>query len=274
MKLSYSDYRTYLDCPRLYKLRIDKVVPPEKESKYFALYGLLVEAFFKYFTNEVLKKARVLVEAEVREILWSMWQDILQRNYVNWEDPWVKSTSDQIFEMAYVDVLENMAKFSFWKNARSEVSFQIKLKKSGDIMTCRMDFLCEPLQGPIEILDGKGKMKIDKSIDVEQLYFYALMYLLTRGRLPDKVGFLYYRFKLIKYMDFDQSSIMSFRDKLAVVKRTIKADKEFLPNVGLSKQCRWCPYKSGCDQYLLKKDKPSSIPKLNEKTGTYIDLEL
>jgi CRISPR/Cas system-associated exonuclease Cas4 (RecB family) len=253
MKISYSDYRTYLDCPRLYKLRADKVPPPEKESRYFALYGLLVERFFKKYTNEVARTGRVLTDDNVREVLREIWKFVLDTNYVNWDEPWVKNTSDEIFEMAWADVCENMRKFTFWKDARSEVSFNIKLKKSGDLITCRMDFVSEPSGGPVEILDGKGKMKIDTDADLEQLYFYALVYLLNKGKLPDKIGFLYYRFKLIKYIDFDAATIMSFRDKLALVKTAMKNDTEFVPKVGLSKQCKWCIYKSSCDAYMAKK---------------------
>lgn len=253
MKISYSDYRTYLDCPRLYRYRKDKVPTPQKESRYFALYGLLVELFFKKYTNEVARSGRNLTDDNVREVLKELWKYILDTNYVVWGDPWVKAGSDEIFETAYQDVIDNLRKFTFWKDARSEVSFNIHLKKSGDILTCRMDFVVEPEGGPVEILDGKGKMKIDTDADVEQLYFYALVYLLNKGRLPNKIGFLYYKFKLIKYIDFDQETIMNFRDKLAIVKQSVKADTTFTPKVGLSKQCKWCAYRSGCDAYMQKK---------------------
>lgn len=279
MKISYSDYRTYLDCPRLYKLRKDKVPTPEKDNRYFALYGLLVERFFKKYTNEVAKTGRELTDDNIREVLKEIWKYVLDTNYVNWDEPWVKSTSDQIFEMAWVDVCENMRKFSFWKDARSEVSFNVHLKKSGDDITCRMDFVCEPPGGPVEILDGKGKMKIDTDADVEQLYFYALVYLLNKGKLPDKIGFLYYHFKLIKYMDFDVPTIIAFKDKLALVKQAIKKDTVFAPKVGLSKQCKWCSYKCICNEYMAKKQANAEKRAIKtgiilEPTGTYQDLSL
>jgi hypothetical protein len=243
----------YIDCPRHYKLKADKVAPPEKESKYFALYGLLVERFFKKYTNEVAKTGRQLTDDNVKSVLKEIWKYVLDTNYVNWSEPWVKNTSEQIFDMAVADVIENMRKFTFWKDSRSEVTFNVHLKKSGDLITCRMDFVHEPQGGPIEILDGKGKMKIDADIDLDQLYFYALVYLLNKGRLPDKLGFLYYRFKLIKYIDFDKATILSFRDKLALVKQAIKKDTVFEAKVGLSKQCKWCPYKCSCEAYNAKK---------------------
>jgi len=253
MKISYTEYRRYLDCPRLYKMKRDKVEPPEKESRYFALYGLLVEKFFERYTNRICKSGRILKDEEVRYLLGEMWKIILDENYIIWTDPWVKNSSEDIFEMALQDVLENMRKFTFWEHTKSEVPYRINLKKSGDIITCRMDFVHTPPDGAAEIIDGKGKMKIDKDADIEQLYFYALVYLLKNGKLPGKVGFLYYRFKLIKYIDFDAETIMSFRDKLATVKHLIKKDTEFSPKVMLSKHCKWCPYKYDCDAFQQKR---------------------
>jgi CRISPR/Cas system-associated exonuclease Cas4 (RecB family) len=117
-----------------------------------------------------------------------------------------------------------------------------------------MDFICKNDDGTIEILDGKGTSKMDTNVDIEQLLFYALMFLLKNKRIPDKLGFLYYKYQLIKYIDFDESSVMAFKDKLALVKRSIISTKVFEPKVGLSKQCKWCAYKFGCDAYNAKKD--------------------
>ena len=115
---------------------------------------------------------------------------------------------------------------------------------------------------------------MDKNVDVEQLFFYALVYMLKNRKLPDKIGFLYYRYQLIKYVDFDLKSILDFKDKLVIVKRSIREAKVFEPKVGLSKQCRWCDYRYSCDAYAAKKDanaeKRSVIHK--ESTGGLLDL--
>jgi hypothetical protein len=68
---------------------------------------------------------------------------------------------------------------------------------------------------------------------------------------------------------------MLFKDKLALVKKAISETTVFDPKVGLSKQCKWCAYKSGCDAYNAKKDanaakKTSSIT--TEYNGSIISL--
>jgi len=254
MKLSYSQYKTYLQCPRLYHHQVNRIPPPEKQSEYFTLYGKLIEAFFRKYTNIFTKQGITLSDSDVRINLKELWIYILSKSYVDWQEPWVRESSEDIFNKAYEDALLNMQKFDLWKDARSEVSYEILLKKSHDILSCRMDFIWNNPDGTVEILDGKGTNKIDTNVDVEQLFFYALMYLLKTKQLPNKIGFLYYRYQLIKYVDFDMPTIMDFKDKLALVKKSIKEDKEFVAKVGLSKQCKWCAYKYNCKAYNDKKD--------------------
>lgn len=267
MKLSYSNYSTYIKCPRLYYNRVNYVEPPMKESKYFALYGILVEMFFKQYTNVLLKQRVKLSKKKIKEMLWKNWEWILDKNFVEWTDPWVKESSDQIFEQAFQDVLLNIEKFSFWSESQSEVSINVKIKKTDDLFTCRLDFLRRNPEGKIKIIDGKGTKKLDKNVDLEQLYFYALMHLFHFKKLPDRIGFLYYRYQMIKYIDFDEETIENFKKKLLMVKKTIKNDKEFKPKVKLSKQCKWCPYKDTCDAYLdVRSEK-------NKKKDSIIDVE-
>lgn len=255
MKLSYSEYRTYLDCPKKYKLEIDKVEPPEEQSRYFALYGMVVELFFKKYTNFYVKQDITLNNNEIYEILRKLWDQILDENYVCWNDPWVKRSSEEIFSQAYEDILKNLKEFDFWRYAQSEVPIEIILKKTGDLLTCRLDFVINNTDGTVEIIDGKGTEKPDKNIDIEQLYFYALMYLLSNKKLPNKIGFLYYRFQMIKYMEFDKQTMVDFKNKLSVVKGAIKKDLDFKAKVKASKQCRWCAYNSTCDELILSRKK-------------------
>jgi CRISPR/Cas system-associated exonuclease Cas4 (RecB family) len=268
MRLSYSQYRTYIQCPRLYHYQATHVPPPVKSSAYFSLYGRLIEAFFKKYTNQYTKQKTGLSNEDIRSILKNMWDHLLNTSYVCWDDPWVKESSDQIFESVYSDVLLNIAKFDLWVRSKSEVSYEIFLKKSRDVITCRLDFIWPKSDGTVEIIDGKGTNKMDKNVDVEQLFFYALVYMLKNRKLPDKIGFLYYRYQLIKYVDFDLQTILDFKDKLVIVKRSIKETKVFEPKVGLSKQCKWCDYRFTCDAYAAKKDANAEKRSIIKTPGT------
>lgn len=279
MKISYSSFRRYIDCPRKYKLMADRIDPPEEQSKYFALYGLLIEKFFEHLSNQHYKNNPNLTRAQVRTLMKQQWVFILEDNYVDWAEPWCKESSEDIFNSAVEDAIKCMESMNFFKNTKAEVVYETILKKSNDILTGRLDFVYINENNKVEILDGKGTNKMETNVDIDQLYFYALLYLLRHRCLPDKLGFVYYRYQLVKYVDFDMEAIMSFKNKLALVKKAIKSDTKWEPNVKISKQCKWCPYQSVCDAFKAKKDenaakrqKKSSIQ--SDHTGTIQDLPL
>jgi len=242
-----------MKCPRLYHWK--QIGKPEavKISQYFTLYGSVVQKFFQYYVNKYVKEGIVLSREQIHKFLKLDWDMMLEDRYVVWNDPWCKESSEDIFNEAYNDILLNIDKFDFFKYSRSEVSYSIILKKSQDILSGRMDFLVN-YPDRVEILDGKGTAKVETNVDFEQLYFYALLYYLRSRKLPDKLGFWFFKTQQINYIDFDMDTIVRFKDKLALVKNSIKNDKEWAPKVKLSKHCLWCPWKYECDAYLAKKE--------------------
>jgi CRISPR/Cas system-associated exonuclease Cas4 (RecB family) len=267
MRLSFSKYDTYLKCPRQYKYKLDGVEPAEEESKYFALFGILIQRFFQDYVNIMLPKKYPITDNFVRAYLDKLWKKILEKEYVNWNDPWVKETPGQIFEQAYIDVLENIKAFPLFSECRSEVTIDIKLKKSGDQLNGRLDFIRTCPDKSIEILDGKSTAHLER-VDVEQLYFYSLLYFLKHNVLPKRLGFLFYRYRTIQYIDFNPDILIKFKNKLALAKEAIKKDKEFKATVKLSKVCVWCPYKLICKPCLEKKAANSEKrSKIKEETN-------
>jgi len=254
MRLSYSAYKMYVDCPRRYHWVRLKKVPSVKSSKYFALYGITVQRFFEYYVNKYVKKGISLTDVQIRSILRQDWEKILDTEYVIWDDPWCKQSSEEIFESIYEDVLSNTKEFDFFKHARSEVIYNIFLKKSQDELHGRLDFVITYPDGTVEILDGKGSTKVEKHVDNEQLYFYALLYLLRNKKLPNKIGFWYYKFQKIQYLDFNMDTIVEFKKKFALVKKSIKEETQWLPKVKITKACKFCDFKADCDAFLLTKE--------------------
>lgn len=276
MKLSYSEYKSYLDCPKKYKYQKDRVKPAVTPSKYFALYGITVQKFFELYSNLYSKNGKVLTEIEVKGYLRGIWNKVLQDNYVDWNEPWCKFSSVDLFEQAYSDVIENLKVFDdFFRHSESEKKIIINLKNSGDSLVSKVDFIHKDNQGKVTILDGKGTDEIGKNIDADQLYFYALVYLIHYKKMPDLLGILYWRMRQIVYYDFTYDTIIKFKNKLALVKNAIKADTKFEAKIGLSKQCKWCDFRYQCDEYTQKKEankekrgKKSALPDYNGELQT------
>jgi hypothetical protein len=253
MKISFSSYDKYRNCPRQYHLVYSGVKSPEKENKYFALYGILIQKFFEDYVNDILPSKIDVTENLIRSALSKMWKKILFKNHVDWSEPYVKDNADDIFEQVYLDILENIKAFDFFDQCKAEVSITIKLKKSGDILDGRLDFIRKCPDGSIEILDGKSTKHLDR-VDVDQLYFYALLYFLNHKKLPKRLGFMFYQYRTIQYIDFSPEILLKFKNRLALAKETIKKDKVFQPTLKLSKVCIWCPYKLTCQPYMDKKE--------------------
>ena len=252
MRLSYSKYESYLSCPRRYKLQMDRVEPPQKESKYFALYGILIQIFFQHYANTYLLKGVAIDKDNLRNVLHNYWSSVLEDEYVNWNDPWVRQTESEIFEEVYSDALKNMEVIDFWTQCRSEVSIEIRLKKSKDVLSSRIDFVRTLPDGSVEILDGKSTKHLDRP-NSDQLMFYALLYFLRNKKLPKRLGWLFYRYQTVKYIDFDADKLIQFKNKLALAKKAMKVDTLFEPKVKLSTTCKWCPYQLTCEAFLTKK---------------------
>lgn len=247
MRISYSSYRSYIECPSKWHQDGIHALKTDKPSEYFALYGKVVQLFFERYCNDYLSRGKTVEDSKVRGMLSSLWEYTLKNSFVIWTDPWCKNSQQQLLEMAYTDVMGNLKAFDFWPQCVSEVGISIKLKNSGDELYGRLDFIRKTPDGRVEILDGKGTDKPEENVDKEQLLFYALLYLLKNKRPPDKIGFIYWKFRTIAYIDFELRDILEFKDKLALVKTAMKADKDFIAKPKLSKHCRWCPYKTGCD---------------------------
>lgn len=254
MNISYSKYRMFLDCPQKYYWTTINKPKSFKQSKYFAIYGIVIQKFFEYYVNVYLKNGP-LSDENIKKYLKLHWDNTIRKEYVVWDDPWCKQTSDDIFNEVYNDILLNIKAFDFFKYMKSEVVFNIKLAKSQDELNGRMDFIINRLDGTVEILDGKGTYK-QEDVDYEQLYFYALMYYLKYKKLPDKIGFWFYKFQTVKYVDFSIDNLIKFRDKFSLIKKTIKETKEFNPpsKIKISKICEWCDYKFDCTSYTRKKE--------------------
>lgn len=252
MKITYSEFKNYLECPKKYKLFKDKAKPPFQPNKYFAIYGMTIQKFFQYYTNYYLKQGSISTPEQIKSKLKIVWDKILTENYVDWTDVFVRKSDSEIFEDVYNDILANIKAFDFFKKASSEVKLTINLKNSGDVIVSKLDFVYTDDSGEIIILDGKGTDKIG-NVDIDQLYFYALVYLLHHGKLPNKLGFLYWKYQKIDYLTFTRDDIVKFKNKLALVKKTIKEDKIFAANVGLSKSCKYCPYTLVCEECIAKR---------------------
>ena len=246
-KISFHSYKTYLECPRKFKLHEDWVKPPE-ENKYFAIFGIGVQKFFEDYCNKwgssFLDHSFEAIDSKLKPIF----REVLQNNYVNWKAPFAKLSATDIYRQALTDIQQCLDNIDIFKKSKSEVSLKVLLKNK-DLLIGKVDFLLELPSGGVAIIDGKGTDKIGKNVHEEQLLMYALLYYMIHKKLPEKLGFLYYRLRHIEYIEFDLKKVDNFRKKLLIVLTAIRNDTKFEATPS-PKSCMYCDYKSECEPYL------------------------
>lgn len=273
MNLSYHAWKDWKDCPKKYFLKNRKKADPTVErNDYAKVYGLLVESFFTNYVNIWRFETPYMPPAFIRMKLEILYQNLKPTLTVNWTAFYAKLTEAEIFEQAYQDIcviMDTPESNNLFLNTKSEVSFSIATKNGVDI-TGRPDFIhTHPVMGNVLIFDGKGSTKVKKNVDENQLLFYALLYRLHYGAMPNELGFFYYRFNTLAPVEINADILNKFRAQLSLDIKALLAESEFKATP-CPKSCKYCDYRVGCkekEERDLKHKRKSKITDLPDKEG-------
>lgn len=251
MNITYHSWKAYTECPKkFYKQYVVKDKPTVEINEYFTLYGRLVEKFFELYCNIWHFKTPRLTPEEIKRKLVFIYNDILKSSTVNWDLPYCRDSKQDIFNQAHNDVCEVMASenISYFLNTKSEVSIGLILKDQHKLKG-RLDFLHQSQIGnETTIFDGKGTNKIGKNISNDQLFFYSFLYYFRFKKLPEHLGFFYYRFNTLVPVTMDMDILNDFRARLSLdVKGMLQAEQPPKPS---GKACKYCHYYNaeGCPE--------------------------
>jgi CRISPR/Cas system-associated exonuclease Cas4 (RecB family) len=246
IRMSFHKWKDFKECPKRFYYKETKVPYPKEENKYNTLMGNTVQKFFEKYSNEWKKEDLPWSRELVVDRIEKYWKKQIAFNYINWKDFYVKYNEQELFNLCVDIILDNLKNFDVYDNTRSEVKFEVKLK-SGDVLVGIMDFIKKG--NLVEILDGKATDVVGKNIKIEQLYMYAFLYELKYGKLPDKMGYLYYRMRMIDYAEIDREKIDLFKKEIIYTLYKIKKMDRFEATPS-AKACKYCPYKSTCEEHL------------------------
>lgn len=239
MKISYSAYSTYEQCPLQYKFSyVDKM--PRKDSHHL-FFGNLVHETLHYMLKDV--NTREL--PELLDFYHSKWDDTLFVKNQQEPEAWKKKGAD------IISTFHNKFDPKAQEILVTEDYFTVPLGKhilSGIID--RLDRTKDNEGNPIlEVIDYKtGKLQSQKYIhDNIQLTFY---YHAIRSRFPDIKDIkltLYFLEPAVRQSTFrDSGHVERMQEK---VFKTIDAieGKTFDPKI--NNLCPWCDYKEICPAY-------------------------
>lgn len=252
-KVTYFDYSklsTYRKCPQFYKWKyIDCKNPKVPPNMYYALPGIIIQKIFEYFyNNEWYRK-----KSECRPFMYKkaseIYETTLKYTKVNWLDPIAKKTKHQVYEEFLEMIGKNLDLIKEKKLLGAFAKSEYVLQSYFDdnkyvIFKSKVDFLINNQDGT-QILDGKATSNKSSYIkDPTQLIFYAMMFLYKYKKLPDKIGYWFWRDATIKYIDFTKDDIDKLKEDIKKVLYDIYKKKfDATPS---HSSCLFCNYKEEC----------------------------
>lgn len=249
MNISYSTWKCYRDCPKLFWYKeVARQDPPIVDNEYFTLYGTLIQKFFELYCNSWALSDPKMKPERVRKEMEPLYQDILSVKYVDWNAGYCSQTGEEIFEDAVMDtckILESPTR-EYFLSTRSEITLKIKTKQ-GFAINGRLDFIhTDPKSKTSMVIDGKGTNKLGKNIDKNQIYFYNLLYFLHYKALPLESGIFYYRFNIFDPIEVTMETLNEFRAIVSVDLGRIANEEEYKATPS-NKSCKYCLYKTVCE---------------------------
>jgi len=230
MYLSYSGFKTFQDCRRAYYHQyIAKTVPPKPKNCVHTLYGEAVGKLFERFYRDRLWAAKGSLLSGLLGLVRPTLNRILIREtkkggIFDWGELGLKPGTRSIDEVEK-EVSETIPrglqsiKYHRLLGVEADAEVVLDVDIDGHKIGGRADFIIKRVQphNDLVIIDGKGSRWRDKYTNDRQLRWYAMLYWLKNGVIPDQVGFLYWRYEPEESMDWSGVT----RDELESLKLAV-----------------------------------------------------
>lgn len=225
MYLSFSGYKVYCECPKQYWHKyVDKTTPPKPDNCVNALYGSVVGVLFEHFyVNKWWRVDNVVSHmlSQVDDTLTKVMADQRGR-IVDWNDEKANyhSRSELVEDIrASVPVGIKIIRENRFLGPTAIAEMKLDTDFGPHRVAGRADFVIERVKphSDLIILDGKGSKHREKYVEESQLKWYAFLYQAQTGRVPDKLGFVFWRFtgeKATMWVDFTRDDLDALKSEV------------------------------------------------------------
>lgn len=299
--LYYSPFEMYENCPRSFLWSrgwgaIDvgggpgRPKPkPVRDSRHHALMGIVIGRVIEKLYNDELWRTPDGLARRLQEMVEKDFQYEVSKTYIDWRQAPTKAEMLQTCRDGVAGFLRTMkAQKLLGPYARAEVELLGWINKYTPVGG-RADFIIRRDDTGITILDGKNALSKGKYTSPDQLRWYALCYYLAYGKIPDRLGFVYFRYPY--GMPKGDGTIEEGVDWVPVTrpdleglaKRAVDArkgmDKERFDATPTPTGCKFCDYETVCDARQAQKAansrgrKSSQIPDLVGSDPGFVDLK-
>jgi CRISPR/Cas system-associated exonuclease Cas4 (RecB family) len=250
--------------------------PPVKESRHHAVMGLVLAAANERLYNDELVALRkgignpALLSERLLEFLDREWFRQLKdpRNHIDWHRAGM--TADEMLEVCregIIGYLRTMKQHRLLgEYAKAEVELIGWIDKWNPVGG-RADLIVRREDTGISLLDGKNSRY--KDADPDQLRWYALCFLLAYKVMPDRIGFIWYRYPYgkeerdkegnlvygedgepkieqgVEWIPFTKEDLQGIAARAVEAKRLMK--KEIFEANPVPDYCRNCVFESVCE---------------------------
>jgi hypothetical protein len=259
---------------------------PLDKSMHHAVMGIVIQAVLEDLYNKELWKHPQGLKKRLVEMTKEKLTSTLPQFYIDWNDSPPFEELEQVCVdgvLGYLDTMKAHRLLGVY--ARSEVEL-FGFAESWLPVGGRADFVVRRDDTGITLLDGKNSGTKMKWVDPDQLRWYALCFSLGYRKIPDRLGFVWFRYPHnettgesgVDWVEFTKRDLVSLADRAKKVRRGQEAEK-FKPTPSY-KVCRFCDYESVCEarqeakaQNAAKRNrKNTSLPIFDENEGGVFEL--
>ena len=230
---------------------------PVKDSKHHAIMGIVIQRVVENLYNDELWKTPAGLQERLLDMVEKELNYEIQTNYIDWRLSPPKAELLQVCKDGVRGYLKTLkAQKLLGPYARAEVELLGYINKYTPVGG-RADVILRRDDTGVSILDGKNAKEKGKYTTPDQVRWYALCYYLAYGKLPDRVGFVYYRFPYgtpkadgtieegVDWVPVTRPDIEGLA-KRAVDARKAMDKEKFHPTPSPS-ACRFCDYETVCE---------------------------
>lgn len=261
MELNYLKYASYKTCPLQYKWRfVQKPTFWVRWDRTNAFIGLLLMKLVERFYQEKWWSLPDCVE-RMRKAIPTTTIQILAAEKIYLSDE-IREKWNQVAHDTVPTIVNAIREYKFLSDDMYvEREEEVPLSGTEDVLQLRPDFVIFR-EAEYTLLDGKGGSTVGRYVDNDQLYFYAGALESIYKRLPDRLGFWWFRHGKLVLIPITPEHVETVRDKARGYVAGIKAG---LFEAKPGSHCRLCDYRVGCDkgkEFLESKVKidPVEIP--------------
>lgn len=232
---------------------------PVKESRHHAVMGMAIQKGVEMLYNNELWKTPAGLPERLVEIVERELRYEIDRSFIDWR---VAPSKEEMLEVCRNGILGFLRTMKAHKllgpYARAEVELLGWINKYTPVGG-RADTILKRDDTGTTILDGKNSQKKGKYTDPDQLRWYALLYYLAYGVLPDRLGFIYYRFphdpergeEGVEWVPCTKDDIKGLAQRAVEARKGMDKEK-FHPTPSPS-TCRFCEFETVCEARQAQK---------------------